>query len=139
MSSWGKTDFRKLVKLQKKIEKFQQTELELFAESCAKELAARLLRKVVKRTPVDTGELKKAWAEENSHIHVSHNGNEFVCEIINSQKYAIYVEYGHRTRGHDGWVHGYFMLEKSTLELESQAPKILEKKLMKKLGEIFND
>ena len=60
-------------------------------------------------------------------------------EIINSMEYAIYVEYGHRLKGHKGWVHGYFMLEKSTLQLDLQAPRIIEKLLMKKLGEIFND
>lgn len=140
MSSWGKADFRQLIKLQKKLEKFQQYESQEFVEKCAKELAARLLRKVIKRTPRgETGDLIEAWTKENSQIHVTHNGNEFICKIVNSTKYAIYVEYGHRTRNHKGWVTGRFMLEQSRLEIEAQAPKILEKMLQKKLGEIFND
>lgn len=139
MAKWGNCDIKDLKRLQEKMQKFNQKELEEFCEMCAKELAARLLSRVIKRTPAITGTLRRAWSEENNVIKVEHSGNEFVCEIINSTSYAIYVEYGHRTRNHKGWVNGRFMLEKSTLELDAQAPKIIEKKLMKKLGEIFND
>ncbi len=38
--------------LQKELEKFQNSELDEFIEKCAKNLAARLLRGVIKRTPV---------------------------------------------------------------------------------------
>ena len=139
MSKWGNCDFEQLKRLQKKMQKFEQSELEEFCEMCAKHLAARLLSRVIRRTPVDTGTLRRSWSEENNNIYVEHKGNEFTCEIINSMEYAIYVEYGHRTKNHKGWVHGYFMLEKSSLELNAQAPRIIEKLLMKKLGEIFND
>lgn len=139
MAKWGSCDFKQLKRLQEKMNKLTENDLDEFCEMCAKQLAARLLRKVIKRTPVDSGTLRRAWSEENSNIYVEHNGNEFVCEIVNSTSYAIYVEYGHRTRNHDGWVNGRFMLEKSTLELDNKAPKIIEKMLMKKLGEIFND
>lgn len=139
MAKWGNCDFKQLQKLQKKMEKFEKADLEQFCEMCAKHLAARLLARVIKATPVDTGTLKRSWSEENKNVYVEYKGNEFICEIINSTEYAIYVEYGHRLKGHKGWVHGYFMLEKSTLQLELQAPRIIEKLLMKKLGEIFND
>ena len=49
-----------------------------------------------------------------------------------------YVEYGHRTRGHKGWVQGRFMLTISVDEIQSAAPKILEKKLAKWLGDMLN-
>ena len=139
MAKWGNCDFKQLQKLQKKMEKFEKADLEQFCEMCAKHLAARLLARVIKATPVDTGTLKRSWSEENKNVYVEYKGNEFICEIINSTEYAISVEYGHRLKGHKGWVHGYFMLEKSTLQLDLQAPRIIEKLLMKKLGEIFND
>ena len=41
-----------LKKLQKQLNKIQQDQMQAFVEECAKELAARLLAKVIKRTPV---------------------------------------------------------------------------------------
>lgn len=173
MSKWGSCDFQQLKRLQKKMEKFEENDLEEFCELCAKQLASRLLKRVIKRTPVgdysgkpvfyvtgkpgtpigDTrylavfngkntrqgGTLRRSWNEENKTFHVEHKGNEFVCEIVNSTEYAIYFEYGHRRADHKGWIKGRFVLEKSTLELDKQAPRIIEKMLMQKLGEIFDD
>lgn len=49
----GKVDYRELIKIRDKLEKnFIGKERELFIDSCAKELAARLLAKVIKKTPV---------------------------------------------------------------------------------------
>lgn len=50
MAKWGKCDFRELEKLQKRLEGMEKLQKE-FCEACAKELAARLLYLVVKRTP----------------------------------------------------------------------------------------
>lgn len=51
MARGGKFDFRQVEKLQKQIEQLER-ERDQFCEACAKELAARLLAKVMKRTPV---------------------------------------------------------------------------------------
>ncbi len=129
-------------------------ELSLFIEGCAKELAARLLAKVIKRTPVGQypsssgkvgGTLRRGWtAGENGNatqyaqsLKVNHYGGTYVIEIINPVEYASYVEFGHRTRNHEGWVEGKFMLTISEQEIESAAPAILERKIKKKLGECF--
>ncbi len=48
-----------------------------------------------------------------------------------------YVEYGHRTRNHKGWVEGKFMLTISEKELKAQLPKIIERKLIELLSEVF--
>lgn len=112
-------------------------------ESCAKELAARLLAKVIKRTPSDTGTLRRGWTggvngnavSYANSLKVSKNGNSYTIEIINPVEYASYVETGHRTRDHKGWVDGRFMLRISEDEIRSSAPKILENKLKK----IFED
>ena len=45
----------------------------------------------------------------------------------------MYVEYGHRTANHKGWVSGKFMLTISEEELKTISPRILEKKLKKYL------
>ena len=47
---YGSIDISGLKNFQKQLEKLQTPEV--FAETCAKELAARLLAKVIKRTPV---------------------------------------------------------------------------------------
>lgn len=163
MARWGRCDFRQLKNLQKNLEKLHKVDLEKFLEECAKELAARLLAKVIKRTPVgqyptETGKkggtLRRGWtasteAEAESggsknakqyaeSLQVTKVGDVYQIEIVNPVFYASYVEYGHRTRNHKGWVQGRFMLTISEKELNSQAPKILEKKLIKYLGECFD-
>lgn len=52
MAKWGNCDFRELKKFQEKLEKMSKANIQKFCEDVSKELAARLLRKVIKRTPV---------------------------------------------------------------------------------------
>lgn len=181
----GKVDYSGILAIRDEIEKnLSGQELQNFIDSCAKELAARLLAKVVKRTPVgnyhgeeytctkaDTGRkhtsveipgkkggtLRKGWTAGKNQstsayaqeIKVHHTGSSYVIEIVNPVEYASYVEYGHKqTPGRyvpllgkslkKGWVEGHFMLTISEKEIQRDAPKILENKLKKKLGEIFN-
>ena len=140
-------DYSELQKLKEQIERFGESEqVSQFLGSCAKELAARLLAKVIKRTPVGEypegsgkvgGTLRRGWtAGQNSNatayansLQVNKVGNDYVIEIINPTEYASYVEFGHRTRNHTGWVEGKFMLTISEDEIRKSAPRILEKKL----------
>lgn len=163
MARWGNCDFSQLKDLQKRMEKLQRNDFQAFCEECAKELAARLLAKVIKRTPVGQyepstgkmgGTLRRGWTAKTEEeaisggkvnvkayadsLQVTKMGDVYQIEIINPVHYASYVEYGHRTRNHKGWVPGRFMLTISEKELDAQAPKILEKKLMKYLGECLN-
>lgn len=164
MAKWGKCDFRELKDLQKRMERMQRKDFEAFCEEVAKELAARLLAKVIRRTqpgvyPASSGKkggtLRRGWTAKTEEeamtggknvkagdyansLPITKKGNVYEIEIINPVHYASYVEYGHRTRNHKGWVQGKFMLTKSEIELDAQAPKILEKKLMKYLGECLN-
>ena len=158
-------DYDELKKLQEQIEKFgDSAQIDLFMTSCAKELAARLLSKVIKRTitgqyPEGSGKtggtLRRGWTSETHEEAASGSGNgknakewansrtvtkegsDYVIEIINPVEYASYVEFGHRTRNHKGWVEGHFMLTISEDEIRKSAPKILEKKLEKYLKECF--
>jgi len=163
VSKWGRCDFSQLKKLQKKLERLEKNNIDKFYEECAKELAARLLAKVIKRTPVGQypkstgkkgGTLRRGWTastEEEAQSGGSSNakeyaesleitkvGNVYQIEIVNPMFYASYVEFGHRTADHKGWVSGRFMLTISEKELDSQAANILEKKLIKYLGECFD-
>lgn len=155
MATNGNVDFRDLEKFRQNLEKtLGGNQVDLFIEACAKELAARLLAKVIKRTPVGQypkssgkkgGTLRRGWTGEKSQsastyaqsLKVQHFGNIYIIEIINPVYYAPYVEFGHRTRGGEGWVEGKFMLTISEQEIQGDAPRILENKLKKKLGECF--
>jgi hypothetical protein len=190
-----------LLKLKVNIEKVRKEDMEKFMISCAKELAARLLGKVIRRTPVGTygdkpvdftvnlperavkfktkdgklvdfiakaqtkhvkfiaksnktgGTLRRGWTSTSEgaaaggkssnakaytdSLSVEKKGDKYVIEIVNPVHYASYIEYGHRTRDHKNWVKGKFMLTESEIELDRQAPGVLEKKLQKYLEETF--
>lgn len=147
----GSCDFRDWQQLKDNLQVTEER-LNLFIESLAKEIAARLLRKVIKRTPVGEypkesgkkgGTLRRGWTTGKNHadfissIQVHKIGDKYQIEIENPTEYASYVEFGHRTRGGKGWVKGKFMLTISEQEIESAAPKIIENKIKKMLGDCF--
>lgn len=157
MSRDVKVDIKKLEQLRDNLEKLN-SDLNTFLESCAKELAARLLAEVIQRTPVGEysggeyvckvkkgetpnhtswkvegksgGTLRRAWQTKPIRI----NGGVYTVEVFNATEYAPYVEYGHRTANHKGWVKGHFMLTISEEEIRQSAPKILENKVKKWLS-----
>lgn len=106
---WGKVDFEQLKRLQKNIDKLAKQDRTKMCEEVVKELAARMLRKLIKRTPVGQypkgsgkkgGTLRKGWDVGE----VIKTGDTYSIEIINATEYASYVNNGHRTRNHTGWV-----------------------------------
>jgi hypothetical protein len=142
MGKMGKFDATGLLELQKELQKLQKPEA--FVESCAKELAARLLGMVVKRTPVGQypagfgkvgGTLRRGWTTDGQFA-VEHVGQDYIVKLINPVEYASYVEFGHRTSNHKGWVKGQFMMTISEQELEKITPAILEKRIREYLGGI---
>lgn len=154
MARSGTFNFQDFEKIKNNLEKLNQEQVDLFIDACAKELAARLLAKVIKRTPVGDypnssgkkgGTLRRGWTGgKNSSavayadsLTIHHFGDAYVIEIINPVEYASYVEFGHRTANHKGWVNGRFMLTISEQEIQQAAPTIIEKKLMKQMGELF--
>lgn len=182
----GSFDMRELKRLQQNLNKIQEKQVNEFVEACAKELAARLLSKVIKRTPVGDyskevevtakrdskhhkkgdvytkrvnpsgrrgGNLRRGWTAQKGSgsegmktksaaqfvdtLKVHHYGDTYVIEIINPVEYASYVEYGHRTANHKGWVPGHFMMTISEQEIQQIAPKLLEKRIGQFLGGVF--
>lgn len=133
-----------LRKFKAQLKNLQEQDLQPFLAACVKELAARLLAKVKQRTPVGGyrtdkngakqkikgyigGTLRRGWIT----LDLIQEGNTYTIELVNSVYYASYVEYGHRTANHDGWVPGQFMLTISEQELQNIAPKVLEMKISK--------
>lgn len=133
--SGGSVEFSELTAFRDKLENLSKNKKgESFSEAAVKELAARLLRKVKKRTHPVTGNLTRNWQVGN----VIKNGNTYTIEIINSTEYAEYVEYGHRQvvvnkktgeKRTVGWTKGKFMLTISEKELNTSKDAILESKL----------
>jgi len=143
MAKWGSCDFNQLKRLQEKMQKLDVNQINEICISLTNELSARLLRKVIKRTPVGQypsgsgktgGTLRRGWTIGT----INKTGNTYEVEIINPTEYASYVEFGHRTRNHKSWVKGRFMMTISEKELEAQATKIIEKRIMQYLEWCFN-
>lgn len=166
MARNGNVNFHELQQFKETVEQSLGSDaVDAFIASCAKELAARLLAKVIKRTPVGEypkgagkkgGTLRRGWTGGQSSngaayaqsLKVNQFGGTYVIEVVNPVEYASYVEFGHRQepgryvpaigkRLKKGWVEGQFMLTISEAEVQADAPKILENKLKKKLGEVF--
>ena len=138
-------DYKQLAEFTKKIERLNSEQKEEFLESCCKELAARLLAKVIKRTPSDSGTLRRGWTGGKSQnasayansLNITKVGSNYKIDITNPIEYASYIEYGHRTANHEGWVPGKFMLTISEAELNSMSDAILQKKLNKFMKDVF--
>ena len=155
MSKNGKVTIDDLTKFRDVLEQnLNEQQIDEFIQMCSKELAARLLAKVIKRTPVGQyskssgkkgGTLRRGWTNGKAqaahqyaqNLKVHSYGGVYVIEIINPVEYAEYVEFGHRTRNHEGWVEGQFFLTISEQEIEKDAPRVLTNKLNKFLKECF--
>ncbi len=190
MGKTGKFSVAGLKRLQSQLNRIQASDMDAFVESLARELAARLLAKAIRRTPVGDyskeievtakrdskyhkkgdvykkrvnpsgkmgGTLRRGWISQTHEeasggkgtvtaekareyadsMEIRREGNNLVIEIANPVYYAGYVEYGHRTPNHKGWVKGVFMLTISEQELQEIAPKVLEARIKQYLEGIM--
>lgn len=148
MGNAVKINFEGFKELEKSLTKIQK-DVDDFIVSLSKEVAARLLSKVIRRTPVGQykkgsgkvgGTLRRGWtagkkrADFIEGIQVNKRGGIYEVVIKNSVEYASYVEFGHRTKNHQGWVPGKFMLTISEQELEGDLERIIQNKLQKFMG-----
>ena len=131
------SNINELLKFKNELKAFKNREADII-KSIANELAARLLAKVKKRTPVGVyndgrigGTLRKNW----SIGKIIENNGVYQVDVTNIIDYASYVEYGHRTVDHKGWVEGRFMLTISSDELQKDSSRIIENKFKKDIGE----
>jgi len=159
MPKWGKFDFTEFEKLAKTFKKaLDDRVIERFMREFLLEMAFRAERKIKKRTPENTGHLRRNWQVGKVERH----GNALVVEIFNPVEYASFVEYGFRSHwvpGYwkgktfvydpnaqtgmyvgpkDGWVPGRFMATISMREIEKELPRYLERRTMELLNNIMN-
>jgi hypothetical protein len=128
-------------------------------KAAVNEIVARTYSSVVKLTPVGNsitrniveadkkgrmrnkkftvhqgGTLRQGW----TFTSAVKQGNVYTAEIVNPVDYASYVEFGHRTRNHRGWVKGQFMLTKTEQAVRAKQDKIIEKTTIKVLKELLD-
>lgn len=162
--NWGNCDYKQLQRIRDSLATLQSMDMDRFCTEVSKELAARLLALVIPRTPEGQypkssgkkgGTLRRGWTSKTQAdaasrggsndakayaeaLPVRKSGNAYTIEVINPVEYANYVEFGHRTRGGDGWVPGQYFLTLSEQDLERLAPGVIERKLEALLREVFN-
>lgn len=161
--NWGNCDYKQLQRLRDSLATLQSMDMDRFCTEVSKELAARLLSLVIPATPVGQypkstgkkgGTLRRGWTAKSQaeatkggkadvkayaqSLPVFKQGSNYYIEVINPVEYASYVEFGHRTRGGDGWVPGQYFLTLSEQDLERLAPGVIERKLEALLREVFN-
>lgn len=67
------------------------------------------------------GELRRNWVLEGCQKV----GDAYVVTISNNTEYAGWVENGHRTADHSGWVEGQFFMKITMDEIMDQLPAIV--------------
>lgn len=151
---WGNTEFNELTDFRDRIAELEQSgAIEENLIESVKELTARFLALVIPATPVGVypasagkvgGNLRRRWTAEMSvdefvySVAVINNGNSYEIEVVNDADYAEYVEYGHRTPGGKGWVVGRFMMTKSEIIMNQQAPQLIQKRFEDLLKGVVN-
>ncbi|WP_171015045.1 HK97 gp10 family phage protein [Culicoidibacter larvae] len=80
------------------------------------------IRRIKKRTNVDTGMLRKMWMAEKAQTVF----NETYASVFNNMEYALFVNNGHRAL--DGsWVEGFFFVERTDDEMRQYMEKAAKK------------
>jgi hypothetical protein len=132
MARMGNCDFSELKKFAKHLEK-QEAKAKAMIEKCINDLAAEMLARTKERTPVDSGDLRRAWSVSS----IKRIGKWYKVIIINNLEYGAYVEYGHRTGNHRGWVPGKYMMTISAKEIETLAPTVIKKRVQNFLNQVM--
>ena len=133
MAKGGKCEYDDVMRFRANLERFQGRELDALVRRICNKIAETLVSDVKKNTPVVTGNLRRSWQLSA----VTKSGAHWAVTVYNSADYAIYVEYGHRTRNHKSWVEGQFMLTNAKKRLDRKARIIIAEEVKKKLGEMF--
>lgn len=95
------------------------------------EMAYRVERKTKKKTPLDTGTLRRSWKVSK----VKRKGKQLFIEVYNNVEYAPSIEYGHMTRNNSKFIPGRKMLTLSVKAVEKEMPKHLKKMLNTIIGD----
>lgn len=100
MSNMGKVTITDMKRFQQQLNQMQRTQVEAFLESCAKELAARLLANVIKRTPVgDYSKEIEVVAKKDSKHHKK--GDTYTKKVNLSGKKGGTLRRGWTSKTHE--------------------------------------
>lgn len=137
------SDFEKFAEqLEKAGQKVKPQMLKLTKEAGAR-LYSEAIRNTKRYVKRGTGTLERSWGIGGVYHNVP--SKQYRTTVWNTAsdggtKYAIYVEYGHRTKkrkdGSRGWVEGRYMLTRAKRDLEKQLPKMAERIV---INEIFKE
>lgn len=75
MARWGKCDFRELEQLNKRLEQLSSVDFDAFCRKMSNEIAARLLAKVKKRTPVGVA------PKFDEPLTTKVRGNDYIAQV----------------------------------------------------------
>lgn len=135
MSNFIEFDVSALTNFGKRLNDYENFETAIM--TATQEIARVLHREVLRRSPVDTGNLRKWWsAGDNLLFKVEHKNGGYEVTIVNEAKnadgykYPWVVNYGHWSTG-GNWVQGQFFVEKSVAATEHVAKQIIRKELIK--------
>ncbi len=132
MPKMGKCNFSKLKKFAKHLEK-QEAKAKVMIERCINDLAEEMLKRTKGRTPGRSNNLENAWTVSS----IKRVGKWYKIVISNNLEYAAYVEYGHRTVNHRGWVPGKFMMTVAAKEIENLTPAFVESRVRTFLNQVM--
>ena len=132
----GKSTVRASIKELKRFAKMLNSEKEIIRKS-VNELGQKHLANIIKRTPVDSGELRKSWITEVREI-----ADGYEVTISTNVLYAPYVNYGHRQevgrfvkaigkRLKQPWVEGSFFIQRAEAQTVKSIEKVVAKHLRK--------
>jgi hypothetical protein len=128
-------DISEITRFGKRLQNYDQLETALM--TATQEIAKVLHKELLKRSPVDTGNLRKMWsAGDNLLFYVDRVPDGFEVTLVNEArnedgyKYPWVVNYGYRAVN-GRWVMGQFFVENSVAAVEQVAKKYIRKELAK--------
>lgn len=139
MSSFGKFDTKGFDDFVAQFESKVKGELIAYeVEDAMSTLATKAVESAKKKTPVDTGTLRRNWSVSG----IKHAGNAFQVDIFNNVEYAPFIENGHRiVRGGKtvGYQPGVFLLKDTMDTINVLATRTIQPRFDKALRDIMGD
>lgn len=143
---WGKLDNSEFKSFADQVHKKTNSgEFKRGVEQSLTDAGEYLVGEIKKRTPVDHGDLRRAWRPSRAN----YNGSTFVLTVTNTMEYASFVESGHRQKPGRyvpaigkkltaKWVNGQFMMRDAVAESKARVVAKLEDELNKQVAQLFD-
>ncbi len=119
MAKWGSFKFDEIEKLAKSFqEALDERVIDRFMQEFLLEMAWRALKKIKKRTPVNSGDLRHKW----KFGKIIRMGDAYVVELFNPLEFSSFIEYGFRAHWVPGhWEGNRFVYDKAAIKLSKEA------------------